>query len=204
MAEATNGVPPLNKREVREFFDSCAPSWDAEMIKDDRIINIILDNASVSTGKNILDVACGTGVLIPYYFARRPASVTAADISPEMCRICSDKFSDRGVSVICCDAETYDFPKQYDAIVIYNAFPHFPDPEGLIKRLSGALVSGGMLTVAHGMSRDRINSHHSGTAHRVSVGLMTVKELADLFRKYLDLKLALSNDMMYQVVGRKK
>ena len=195
----------LFKQNVKEFFDQYAPTWDAEMIKDDRKIDLILDNAAVREGKNILDVACGTGVLIPYYLKRKVASVTAIDISPKMCGICADKFScDERVKVICGDAETEEFGKLFDCIVVYNAFPHFPDPEGLISRLASLLNPRGILTVAHGMSREKIDRHHSGSASTISNGLMTAEELSDLFRKYLSLRLAISNDMMYQVVGVKR
>ena len=49
----------MNKRDIAEFFDRCAPSWDAELIKSDTIINTILDNAEVAAGQDVLDVACG-------------------------------------------------------------------------------------------------------------------------------------------------
>ena len=35
----------IDKADVIEFFDRCAPSWDAGLIRSDRKINIILDNA---------------------------------------------------------------------------------------------------------------------------------------------------------------
>ena len=142
----------IETKDVIAFFDRLAPDWDAEMIRSDEIINAILDNAGVSSGKDILDVATGTGVLIPYYLMRKVASVTAIDISPKMCGICADKFSgDERVKVICGDAETEEFGKLFDCIVVYNAFPHFPDPEGLISRLASLLKPRGILTVAHGM-----------------------------------------------------
>ena len=50
-------------------------------------MNIILDNAKVSEGKNILDVACGTGVMIDYYLERKVNSVTGVDFSEKMCEI---------------------------------------------------------------------------------------------------------------------
>ena len=60
----------MEKRDVIEFFDRCAPTWDAEMIKNDTIITAILDNAEVEAGMDVLDVACGTGVMFPYYLQR--------------------------------------------------------------------------------------------------------------------------------------
>ena len=86
--------------------------------------------------------------------------------------------------------------------VCYNAFPHFPDPERLIATLSGLLKPGGTLTVAHGMSREKIDAHHHGSAHHVSNGLMTAEDLASIFKESLTVTTMISNDRMYQVVGQ--
>ena len=78
----------IDKKEVIEFFDKCAPGWDACMIRNDDIIQMILDNAGVKKDSRVLDVACGTGVLIPDYLSRDVSAVTAIDISSEihLCR----------------------------------------------------------------------------------------------------------------------
>ena len=174
----------IRKSEVIEFFDRLAPSWDADMVRDEEVIRCILDNAGVSEGKTVLDVACGTGVLIPDYLARG-ASVTAIDIAPNMAAIAREKFAPLGVEVLCGDVETEDFGKRFDCIVVYNAFPHFPDPERLIHRLASLLKPGGTLTVAHGMSREKLEEHHSGSAHAVSHHLMPAERLPMWFRRTL-------------------
>ena len=56
----------MEKRAVIEYFDRCAPDWDAGMVKNDAIIGTILDNAEVGAGMHVLDVACGTGVMFDY------------------------------------------------------------------------------------------------------------------------------------------
>ena len=122
----------MEKKDIIEFFDRCAPTWDAEMIKSDVIIGKILDNVEIEAGQDVLDVACGTGVMFPYYLQRGVASVTGIDISPEMEKIAEGKFSgDPKVQVICGDVETATFRKKFDRIVVYNAFPHFPKPKRL-------------------------------------------------------------------------
>lgn len=191
----------MNKKDIIEFFDRCAPSWDAEMIISDDIVNEILDNAGAASGKDILDVACGTGVLIPYYLARNAVSVTAVDISPEMVKIAREKFTQGNVDIICGDVETVEMEKKYDCIVVYNAFPHFPDPENVIRVLSSCLKPGGTLTVAHGMSREKIDKCHSGKAKSVSLGLMHEDELEAIFEKYLKVTVKISDDRMYQLAG---
>lgn len=192
----------INKAEVIEFFDSQAPMWDAEMIKDDRIVNIILDNAGIKKGTRVLDVACGTGVLFPDLL-ERGALVTGIDISAEMIKIAKTKFRDKKIKIICGDVECMESEELFDSVVVYNAFPHFSDPEKLIDELAALTKPGGYLTVAHGMSKDKIDARHNGSARRISNGLMPAEELADLFRKYFEITVIVSDDKMYQVCGRK-
>ena len=190
----------MNKQDVIHFFDHLASHWDADLIRHDDVIDIILDNAEVRPGISVLDVACGTGVLFPDYLKREVGSITAIDISPEMAKIAAGKFPGQ-VEVLCGDVETTDFGKKFDCIVVYNAFPHFPDPENLIRVLSGLLNPGGTLTVAHGMSRAAIDHRHEGAASKVSVGLMSEDDLAAIFGKHLTVTTKISNESMYQVVG---
>ena len=95
----------MNKKEVAAFFDRMAPEWDAEMIKSDEKINFILDAAGVKESSVVLDVACGTGVMFPYYLARGAERVIGVDISSEMARIAASKMHDQRVEVICGDVE---------------------------------------------------------------------------------------------------
>ena len=193
----------IEKKEVIAFFDDLASSWDAEMIRNDGIINTILDNANVGAGKDVLDVATGTGVLIPDYLARGVSSVTAIDISPKMVEIAKAKFPQEKVTVLCGDVEGTDFPTQFDCVIVYNAFPHFPDPERLIARLASLLKPGGTLTVAHGMSREKIDAHHHGAASHVSNGLMSAEDLSAIFARSLTVTVTVSNARMYQVAGQR-
>ena len=195
----------MEKKDIIAFFDRCAPFWDADMIKSDRIIGKILDNAEVGPDMDILDVACGTGVLFDYYLERNVASVTGIDIAPKMAEIAQGKYADNPkVEVICGDVEEYAFSRKFDRVVVYNAFPHFPYPKRLIKVLAGLLKEGGRLTVAHGMSREAIDNHHSGAASKVSNGLMTAESLKRIFDAHFTVEVVVSNDYMYQVSGVKR
>lgn len=192
----------MEQQEVIRFFDRCAPSWDVGLVRNEAVISAILDNAGVQAGVDVLDVACGTGVLFPDYLQRGVASLTAVDISPEMVKIAQQKFPE--VKVLCGDVEQTDFDRCFDVIMIYNAFPHFPDPARLICRLARWVKPGGRLSVAHGMSREKLLQHHAGTASRVSVDLLEENELAALFAPYFDVDTVISDERMYQVAGRKR
>ena len=195
----------MQKSDVIEFFDRCASTWDAGMIKNDTIIGKILDNAEVGPGMDVLDVACGTGVMFDYYLDRNVASVTGIDISPEMAKIAAAKYADNDlIQVICGDVEETAFDKKFDRIVVYNAFPHFPKPKRLIKTLAGLLKEDGRLTIAHGMSREAIDGHHKGSASKVSNGLMSADSLKKIFDPHFDVEIMISNSKMYQVSGVKR
>jgi len=118
-----------------------------------------------------------------------------------MVKIAAAKYPGQ-VEVLCGDVENTDLGRKFDRIMVYNAFPHFPDPENLIRVLSALLAPGGTLTVAHGMSRAAIDHRHEGAASKVSCGLMSEDDLAKIFSKHLTVTTKISNDHMYQVTGK--
>lgn len=121
-----------------------------------------------------------------------------------MVKVAAGKFKEPNIKVICGDVEETVFERQFDAVVVYNAFPHFPNPADLIKTLAGLTKVGGRLTVSHGMSRSAIDAHHHGCASHVSNGLMPEEELKKFFEPCFDVNCVISNDVMYQVSGVKR
>lgn len=194
----------LDQRDVQAFFDRLAPSWDADMVRSDRIVGEILDAAGIVPGVRVLDVGCGTGVLFPDYLSRGVCALTGVDLSPAMIEIARAKFHDPRVTLLAADVEAATFSAPFDCCVVYNAFPHFPDPARLIACLSNALHAGGRLTVAHGMSRASIDRHHSGSAHAVSLGLLHEDALEALFLPLFDVDVKVSDAEKYIVSGVKR
>ena len=192
----------MNKDIIKEFFNGFAPRWDNEPVADTEIINTILDNAKICENIDVLDVGCGTGVMFPFYLERNVKNITAIDLSPEMIKIAKSKFPQ--ANVICGDAENIIFDKQFDVVMIYNAFPHFPEPQRLVENLSKALKSGGRISIAHGMSKKELDEIHMKSAGRVSNILPECDELAEILEPYFDVDIKISNKKMYQVSGTKR
>ena len=141
----------IDKRDVQAFFDRLAPDWDAGMVRNEAVIARILDNAGVCEGCTVLDVACGTGVLFGDYVKRGAARVTAVDLSPEMAARAAEKAAGTQITVVCGDVEDSAAVRDsgpYDVVMVYNAFPHFPDPAGLIRTLAELVRPGGRLSIA--------------------------------------------------------
>ena len=191
----------MDKDALISFFDRAAPDWDARMVTDDRKIEFILDRAGIRKGLTVLDVACGTGVLFPYYLQRQVSRVIGVDISPEMARIAAEKAGDPNITVLCGDIETLPVSQVCDCCVIYNAFPHFEDPARLIARLAQWVRPGGRITVAHGMSLEALHRHHAGRAEHVSRPMLSPQALTGLLAPWFAVDTQLSDDEKYVVSG---
>lgn len=193
----------MKKNEVIRFFDRLAKDWDARQPREDKKINFILDCGNVRENASVLDVACGTGILIPYYLQRHVQKITAVDISAEMIKEARKKFAGSMAAFVNADIEEIVFTELYDCCIVYNAFPHFPEPARLIRHLASGLKKNGTLVIAHGLSRDRLNSLHAAKAAGVSAELMSEHELAALFLPHFAITEIISDEEKYVVAGQK-
>lgn len=191
----------MDKKEIIDFFNKLAPSWDDMQIRNEAVIAEILQKGGITKGVRVLDVACGTGVLFPDYISRG-AEVVGIDISENMVKKAIVKFPE--VKVICGDATDFSFDDKFDVIMIYNAFPHFAQAERLIKNLSQALKPSGRLSIAHGISEKELAECHSGSAKNVSVPLVKKEVLAEMMSPYFEVDVLISDERMYMVSGVKR
>lgn len=195
----------LNKNEVSAYFDSLAPTWDEHLHTNDEKIGYILDSAGIGVGSIVLDVACGTGVLFPYYEKRNVARVIGVDISEEMAKLATQKSQTMpNIEVLHADICTLAPIASCTSCVVYNAMPHFADHEKLLAALSKWLCPGGKLVIAHSMSLQALARCHSGTAAGVSYNMPEAKELAALMEPWFVPEQALSTQDMYLVSAVRK
>ena len=98
-------------------------------------------------GAGILDLGCGTGLELNWYFRRNPtAKVTGIDLSEGMLAALREKFPDRDMTLIC--GSYFDIPlgeNAFDAAVSVESLHHFTQDEKipLYAKLCRALKPGG-------------------------------------------------------------
>ena len=192
----------MNLDTVITFFDGRAAAWDTQRQPDEQTVNRILNAADIQPGDTVLDVACGTGVLFPYYLNRSVARITGVDVSQSMIAEAKRKFSNPCIHFVCADAQAECFA-QHDKCVVFNALPHFANPELLIGSLRDALRPGGRLTIAHSENRHKINERHQSRALEVSHSLMPAAELAVLFEPYFRVDHIVDDADYYLVSGKR-
>lgn len=188
----------IAQSNVISFFDMKAHCWDRSVPPSATKLERIFDLARITKYTTVLDVACGTGVLFPVYLNRDVTSVTAVDISSHMLEQARKKLTDKRISLVHADIESIEFTMQFDRIMIFNAIPHFPDPQRLLSKLSKALAPAGMLTIAHDIGRERLNALHRTRAHAVSIDLLPIEQFSSLcIACGLVVETAVSNDSLY-------
>ena len=121
--------------------------------------------------RRVLDLGCGTGVLLPPLLARLPghASVIEMDFAHAMLLRGSSKFVDARIGYVCADAGAPPFPAgTFDAVLCFNVLPHLGEYEEALARLWCLVRAGGRLAVGHLRSSAELNAFHSTLSDAVN------------------------------------
>ena len=137
------------------FFEARLMGYDEHMLTDIEgaqefypfTAGLLPDHPGVS----LLDLGCGTGLELGYYFPRVPhAAVTGIDLSEGMLDALRNKFPDKKLRLH--HASYFDFPLEedcYDAAVSVESLHHFTQAEKLplYRKLCKTLKAGGFFVL---------------------------------------------------------
>lgn len=193
----------IDKAKIVNFFNTICDKYDLNNHQNSETLRTILEYADVEK-KDVLDIACGPGVLFETYHGLNINSLTAIDISEKMIEKCQSKFPNYDIKYHCMDVEEMVFENQFDSAVIFNAFPHIVNPEELVKKVSLALRDNGTFTIAHGSSRKDIDACHENIPSYLSRKLWSLDRIVALMSSYFEVETAIDNDHMIVITGRKK
>lgn len=101
-------------------------------------------------GARILDLGCGTGLELQWYFRRNPtARVTGIDLAPGMLEALKARFPAKELNLICGSYFDADFGEGYDGAVSVESLHHFTQGEKipLYEKIRKALKPGGVFVL---------------------------------------------------------
>ena len=166
----------------RQFFDQAAADWDALEVEETYTrLREIVAGLGIAPGATVLDVGCGTGVLLPLLYERLNGEgrIVALDLSGEMLKRARSK----GQPALYAqgDAQSLPLPEGVFDWVLCNAvFPHFPDKPRALAELRRVLRAGGRLVICHTASRQAINEFHRSVGGVVAYD--TIPEEGEMLR----------------------
>lgn len=175
-------VPPAEKRR---FFDELAPHWGELKPGEACAPGVERGLALVGAleGRTVVDLGCGTGLLEGHLLPRvGRGRIVAVDFSAEMLALARARHGSQRIAWICRDVlDTAIAGASVDAVLCFNAFPHFPDPAATLREAARWLRLGGGLLVWHDIGREQLAAIHGGGPPPIRQDLlMPVERLSDL------------------------
>ena len=136
---------------MSEFFEKRLNGYDEHMLTNIESARVFYPFTAECLPKandcRVLDLGCGTGLELEYYFAQNPtARVTGIDLSQGMLDALSAKFEGKDITLIC--DSYFDAPlgeNVFDAAVSVESLHHFTQKEKipLYEKLCEAIKDGG-------------------------------------------------------------
>lgn len=176
----------VSPAEKRRFFDELAPRWDGMKPAKACAPGVERGLALLSPldDRTVVDLGCGTGLLEGHLLARIGLGrVVAVDFSPAMLALARARHGDDRVEWLCRDVlDTGLADESVDAVLCFNAFPHFPDPAAVAREAERWLRPGGPFLVWHDIGRERLAAIHGDGPPPIRRDLLPPAErLAALF-----------------------
>ncbi len=143
----------LEKMDV--FFNNRIDGYEEHMLNDiesaREFYPFTADCLPKKENARVLDLGCGTGLELDFYFAQNPtAHVTGIDLAEDMLKSLRTKFADKNITVI--RGSYFDVPFAhdfYDAVVSVESLHHFTQAEKipLYKKIAQSLRPDGIFVL---------------------------------------------------------
>ena len=150
MADITKNVDPT---ELEKFSALASRWWDpTSEFRPLHEINPLrlewIDGLSPVSGKTVLDVGCGGGILAEA-MARKGATVTGIDLAEKSIRVAQLHGRESGVAVdyrlIATEALAQETPEAFDLVTCMEMLEHVPDPNAVVQACAKLARPGGTL-----------------------------------------------------------
>jgi len=134
-------------------------------------------------GKNILEVACGSGIGLNY-LAQKAKSIVGVDIDPKNVAFAieNSKSNDK-ITVQHMDAHCLEFPDQsFDLVLLFEAIYYLKNPDAFIAEAFRILKENGTLIICS-VNKEWMSFHPSPFTHKYLSSKDLFSCLKNLFRK---------------------
>ncbi len=185
---------------VRDFFNNIAVNY---VHNDNKMIDELLESLFLQKAHKVLDLGCGKGIITDKLATLSKGEVVALDISEKMIEYAKENVKSKNVTLVNVDFYGYN-SSSFDAIICFDAYPHFLDVEGFVNKCNELLTKNGVLAIIHDIGRPTLNKHHESHAENVSRLLKEPKEEVKPFLKYFTPIELSESDTFYKMVLIKK
>jgi 2-polyprenyl-6-hydroxyphenyl methylase/3-demethylubiquinone-9 3-methyltransferase len=149
----TEPTPNIDQHEIGKFEELAARWWDPNSeFKPLHDINPLrldyIDRAAALSGKEVLDVGCGGGILSES-MALRGAQVTGIDMGAMPLRVAELHTLESGVEVtyrrVPVETLAAESPARFDVVTCMEMLEHVPDPSSIVAACARLVKPGGFV-----------------------------------------------------------
>ncbi|GAB4363397.1 MAG: methyltransferase domain-containing protein [Calditrichia bacterium] len=195
----------------RDFFNDQAKEWDREETPEKlEALDRIFSRLRLPLDGKILDVGCGTGILVPILkkMSHGRASIIELDHARQMVLQNRNRWIARKRKVVWINADAHQLPlskESVNAIICFAVYPHFQNKELALREFHRILKHNGFLLILHLMSSERLNVFHRKAGEEVRGDrLEPVEKLAEkVARLGFSLCQTREQDDLYLLLGKK-
>jgi len=182
-----NTIP---KRPVQEHFDTHAANYDGRWkLYLENTQQEVLQYVHLKPGEQLLDVGCGTGLLLKRLAKRYPnCELFGVELTPNMFSIAQQRLKDSAVKLFFGEAERLPFLKErFDVVVCSSVLHYVDDPQAALQEMFRVLKSHGHLVLLD-WNRDtlaaKLREHfYFRQFFKSHVKTYTLLELKDMLQK---------------------
>ncbi|MGI0040623.1 MAG: methyltransferase domain-containing protein [Nitrosopumilaceae archaeon] len=152
--------PRAYKKRIIVTWNEFAPKYHSDWASKDigpfKSTSKVVKISRIKTGDTVLDLACGTGVVIKKISSKigNSGKVVGIDISPGPIEIAKKWNTKKNVKFVVTDVEKMKFVEEFDAVTCQYGLMFFPNVQLVLRKVRKFLKKDGRITVAvHGSKR---------------------------------------------------
>lgn len=156
---------------VVDYFDEMATIWDNAIFHNKVQIREMIKLSDMKDGDKILDVGCGTGVLVDFIReVNKLGEIYEVDCSQKMLNMSRAKnYNDSHIMYLKLDIENGISDEKFDIIILYNSLAYLKNKIETLECLArNNLNKGGRIVIFHNYGENQINLFHSCGDRRIS------------------------------------
>lgn len=185
-----------------EYYDSVSYLWDGDDFPEEHFARHVAATLSIPQGGGlVLDVGCGNGAMFTELGECGACEIVGIDLSEKMTELAGKKAEyDPRITVYREDFLHHMVPN-YDVILAFNSYDHFPDPNEFLYRAHILLHRGGRLTVAFPSDCEKINIINQELPEGITRRIGPPDREALLWDKFFHVDCICDNQWIYLISG---
>jgi ubiquinone/menaquinone biosynthesis C-methylase UbiE len=174
---------------LEQFTQQAIPFARLPMHDLEQAHRLVLEAAAIGPQDDVLDVACGPG-LITIAAARRARSAVGIDLTPAMLEVAQKRQLQSGLTNLTwmqADVESLPFPeKEFSVVMTRYSFHHFPKPLAVLREMARVCRSSGRVMIVDVVTQSAEQAQAYDHVERLRdpshVHALSLEEFSDTFQ----------------------